>query len=111
MKEKQQDTADRNLPEYSSMNKSRKGLTYWNLFITGDFQGAMFLSVKYPTFNISSNDKKTGSIIWLMASRIQSSIQIAAQKLFGIAPSNRDKAKAITSQSFCNYYRSLVFKK
>jgi hypothetical protein len=100
MKEKQIDSLGNNLPEYSSFWKSVKGLTYFNLFSTGSFQQLMFMTVKYPTFKISSGDWKLGRLLAKVGER-----------MFGIAPSNRDETKRITFKGFSRKYRSQVLNK
>jgi hypothetical protein len=99
MKQRQVDSNDENLPEYSSKWKSIKGLTYFNLFDTGDFQKKMKLSVKYPVYAISSTDWKLGKLL----SRV-------GERMFGIAPSNQDKAKQATFTAFVRKYKSEVLK-
>lgn len=99
MKERQVDSMDSNLPEYSSTWKAIKGLTYFNLFNTGDFQRKMFLTVKFPVYLISSKDWKLGKLL----SRV-------GERMFGIAPSNQSKAKQLTLKSFAEKYKSYVLK-
>lgn len=99
MKERQVDAFDQNLPEYSSYWKSVKGLTYFNLFQTGDFQNKLFMSVSFPKFLISSKDWKLTKLIKRVGDR-----------MFGIAPSNQSEAKALTSLAFKRKYESEVLK-
>lgn len=99
MKERQVDSNDENLPEYSSKWKSIKGLTYFNLFDTGDFQNKLKLSVKYPVYAISSSDWKLGKLL-----------KRVGERMFGIAPSNQSEAKQITLQAFSRKYQSEVLK-
>jgi len=99
MKERQVDSNDENLPEYSSKWKSIKGLTYFNLFDTGDFQKKLKISVKYPVYAISSSDWKLGKLLARVGAR-----------MFGIAPSNQTEAKEITLEAFSRKYQSEVLK-
>lgn len=100
MKDRQVDSQDHNLPEYSSYWKSIKGLTYYNLLDTGSFQNKMFMNVNYPSFVISSKDFKTDQLI-----------KRVGERMFGIAPSNQEKAKQITGKAFAQKYKSFVFGK
>lgn len=111
MKNRQVDSKDNDMPEYSSKWKSIKGLTYWNLFQKGNFHRAMFLSVKYPSYEISTRDRKLPKILALAAFKLNGTIEAAKNKIFGIAPSNRDKAKQITTKAFAQKYKSQVFGK
>lgn len=99
MKNRQVDSNDENLPEYSSKWKSIKGLTYFNLFDTGDFQKKMTLSVKYPVYAISSSDWKLDRLL-----------KRVGERMFGIAPSNQDKAKQATFTAFYRKYQSEVLR-
>lgn len=99
MKERQVDSNDDNLPEYSSKWKSIKGLTYFNLFDTGDFQKALKLSVRYPLYAISSSDWKLGKLL-----------KRVGERMFGIAPSNQPAAKQLTFQAFYRKYQSDVLR-
>ena len=99
MKDRQVDSNDENLPEYSSKWKSIKGLTYFNLFDTGDFQKRLTLSVKYPVYAISSSDWKLGRLL-----------KRVGERMFGIAPSNQRKAKEITFNAFYRKYQSEVLR-
>ena len=99
MKERQVDSNDENLPEYSSKWKSIKGLTYFNLFDTGDFQKRLTLSVRYPIYAISSTDWKLGRLI-----------KRVGERMFGIAPSNQTKAKEATFKAFFRKYQSEVLR-
>lgn len=100
MKEEQIDSQGQNLPEYSSFSKSRKGLTYFNLFETGSFQKLMFMTVKNPIYKISSQDWKLGRLL-----------QRVGERMFGIAPKNQTKAKKITFEAFKRKYKSQVLNK
>ena len=97
MKERQVDANDDNLPEYSSKWKSIKGLTFFNLFDTGDFQKKLYMSVSYPKYSISSRDWKLGKLLKRVGSR-----------MFGISPKNQPEAKSKTSLAFKRKYESEV---
>lgn len=99
MKERQIDSNDDNLPEYSPTWKSIKGLKYFNLFDTGDFQKKMKLSVKYPIYAITSSDWKRDKLL-----------KKVGERMFGIAPSNWGKSKRITFKAFFRKYQSEVLK-
>lgn len=99
MKQRQVDSNDDNLPEYTSRMKSIKGLTYFNLFQTGEFQKKLKLSVKHPVYAISSTDWK----LEILLKRV-------GERMFGIAPSNQPEAKKITLNSFFIKYQSKVLK-
>lgn len=101
MKERNVDALDKQLPEYSSTWKAIKGLTYYNLFQTGDFQNKLFLNVQYPDYLINSKDRKTESILNLP--------KLQGREIFGISPMNRNKAIEATSKAFKRKYESFVF--
>lgn len=79
----------------------RTGKKKPNLFEDGTFQGEMFLSVdeNKMTWFIDSFWDKTKYLITNYGLPI-----------FGIAPSNQDRAKQITFKAFTEKYKSLVLK-
>lgn len=100
MKERQVDALDKQLPEYSSKWKALKGLTYYNLFQTGNFQNKLFLNVNYPEYLIDSKDRKRDRVLSLP--------KLQGREIFGIAPSNKTKAQELTSKAFARKYKSFV---
>ena len=100
MKNKQIDSRGNFLPEYSSRWKSIKGLTYFNLFDTGDFQKKLFMNIKTPLFLISSSDWKLLKLL-----------KRVGERMFGIAPTNQNRAKQLTGKSFARLYRREVLRK
>ena len=87
------------LPEYSTRWKAIKGLVYPNLYDTGNFQKRFVLNVKYPNYLIKSLDRKNEKLTAKYG-----------EEIFGIAPSNQPKAKAITSNAIGKRLKSIVFK-
>lgn len=76
----------------------RTGKSKPNLFNTGEFQDSMFMTL--PTekeYIISSDDTKVNFL------------QGNYGKIFGVAPSNQDKAKAVNDSAIINNYLKTVF--
>lgn len=76
----------------------RTGKKKPNLLASGDFQGGMFMTL--PTekeYIISSDDPKVNFL------------QGSYGKIFGVAPSNQEKAKAINDSAIVNDYLKTVF--
>lgn len=76
----------------------RKGKSKPNLFDRGDFQNGMFMTL--PTekdYIISSDDPKVNFL------------QENYGKIFGVAPSNQEKAKEINDKSIIDDYFKNVF--
>jgi hypothetical protein len=70
-----------------------------DLFVTGDFQGAMFLDVNLPNYLIGSDDEKTNIL------------QDAYGKpLFGIQKKNQPEAKGMTNKAIGQSYKKAVFR-
>ena len=100
LKERQVTSLDKPvLPEYSTRWKAIKGLVYPNLYDTGNFQKRFVLNVKYPNYLIKSLDRKNEKLTAKYG-----------EEIFGIAPSNQPKAKAITSNAIGKRLKSIVFK-
>jgi hypothetical protein len=84
------------LPEYSSYWKSMKGLTYPNLYDTGDFQNNLKLNTNGQQYLIQSTDWK------------YEKLKNKYKNIFGIAPSNQQKAKEITSKAIGQLLKSKI---
>lgn len=84
------------LPEYSSYWKSMKGLTYPNLYDTGDFQNNLKLNTNGQQYLIQSTDWKNEKL------------KNKYKNIFGIAPSNQGKAKEITSKAIGQLLKSKI---
>lgn len=84
-------------PEYSASYAAFKGFVEPNLKLTGDFQSEMFLEVDDGKFEISSHNYKTPLLI-----------DLYSQRIFGIAPSNTEKAKAITTLSIAIEFKKII---
>lgn len=48
---------------YKNQRNPKPGLGHPDLFLTGSFQGKMFMTVEKETFNISSKDSKTFDLV------------------------------------------------
>jgi hypothetical protein len=71
-----------------------------DLFVTGDFQREMFMYMPdEKSYFIGSKDRKTE---WLASNY--------GQKIFGVAPDNQEKAKAVNDRNLINDYLNKVFK-
>ena len=84
------------MPEYSSYWKSMKGLTYPNLYDTGDFQNNLKLTTNGQQYLIQSTDWKNERL------------KKKYKNIFGIAPSNQQKAKEITSKAIGQLLKSKI---
>ena len=84
------------MPEYSSYWKSIKGLTYPNLYQTGDFQNNLKLNTNGQQYLIQSTDWKNEKL------------KNKYKNIFGIAPSNQQKAKEITSKAIGQLLKSKI---
>ena len=84
------------MPEYSSYWKSMKGLTYPNLYDTGDFQNNLKLNTNGQQYLIQSTDWKNEKL------------KNKYKNIFGIAPSNQGKAKEITSKAIGQLLKSKI---
>lgn len=82
------------LPEYSSKWKSIKGLTYPNLHDTGDFQNKLKLNTDGQRYLIKSDDWKNEKLTRKY------------ENIFGIAPSNQQQAKKLTSRAIGQLLKS-----
>jgi hypothetical protein len=70
-----------------------------DLSLTGDFQKGMFLMMPdEKSYFIGSKDHK---VKWLAGNY--------GQKIFGVAPDNQDKAKAVNDPAIINDYLKTVF--
>jgi hypothetical protein len=77
----------------------RTGKKKPDLFVTGEFQNAMFLFMPdQKQYFIGSKDYK---VKWLAKNY--------GQKIFGVAPDNQDKAKSINDANIINDYLKEVF--
>ena len=82
----------------SKQYAKRKGKSKPNLFDSGDFQSGMFMTL--PTekdYIISSDDTKVNFL------------QENYGKIFGVAPSNQEKAKEINDKAIIDDYFKNVF--
>ncbi len=88
-------------PKYSPAYAIKKGFTSPNLFVSGDFQGEMFLSFNENalTYFIRSFDFKTPFMV-----------NFYGEELFGIETSNRTKAYALTTPAIGRRYKQLVLR-
>ena len=84
------------MPEYSSYWKSMKGLTYPNLYDTGDFQNNLKLNTNGQQYLIQSTDWKNEKL------------KNKYKNIFGIAPSNQGRAKEITSKAIGQLLKSKI---
>lgn len=103
LQDRQVDIFDKDMPEYSSKWKAIKGLTYYNLFVTGDFQNKFFLNVNYPDYVINSKAKHTPNIFALP--------KLQNRQFLGISKQNIPEAKRLTSLAFKRKYESFVLRK
>lgn len=100
MKKRQVDSRDMPItPEYSPGWKIIKNLRNPNLFDTGNFQNSLIINVAYPKYLIKSTDWKNEKLTSKYGDQI-----------FGIAPSNRIKAYAITGKAIAKHLKNRVFK-
>lgn len=84
-------------PPYSQKYATFKGKSNPDLFLTGDFQKEMVIQTNGSQYNISSLDEKTASLV----SRY-------GEEIFGVAPSNQDKAKKVTTEKLTDQFRANV---
>lgn len=103
LKDRQVDIFDKDMPEYSSKWKAIKGLTYYNLFNTGDFQNKLGLTVKYPEYIVKSTSKHTQTVFGLP--------KLQGRQFLGISKQNIPEAKRLTSMAFKRKYESFVLRK
>ena len=85
------------LPEYSASYAAFKGFSKPDLKLTGDFQSEMFLIADNGQFQIASTDYKTPLLV-----------NKYSENIFGIAPSNTEKAKAITTQKIAIEFKKIT---
>jgi hypothetical protein len=104
LENRQKNSNDEDMPEYSSFSKSLKGLTYWNLLQTGDLFRKMFMVVKYPLYLINSKSSHS--------EKIQEKVPFdIKENFYAISPTDQPKAKQITVKAFAQKYKSYVFGK
>ncbi len=89
------------MPKYSPKYAIRKGFTNPNLFLTGEFQSEMFLSVNENnlTYFIATFDFKMPFLT-----------KRYTDMIFGIEQRNQPKAKALTTPSIGRIYKQQVFR-
>ena len=89
MKNRQVDKFDKPIePEYSPFWRNAKNLTNPNLYLTGSFQNKLVMSMRGNEYLIKSTDYKNDKLT-----------RKYSENIFGIAPSNRQKAYTITNKA------------
>ena len=81
------------MPKYSPAYAKRKGFSDPNLYLKGDFQADMDISVTKDKYNITSLDFKTPFLT-----------KRYTEKIFGIAPSNQKEAQRLNDHKLVSFY-------
>jgi len=99
----QKDSFGNDMPEYSSKWKAIKGLTYWNLYQTGQLFNQMFLSISRFVYTISSRSSHLRSLKSFWDYDFEN-------RFFAISEKDSPKAKQLSLKGFAAKYKSQVLK-